>query len=91
MKVKFMDCLLCKDLDRVLTSTLDGYMAARSSAFYRVCTELAAKKEVDMERAKTALEEHRLVCPFVVMAGAGDSARSTSAAGLTPLPGPKAK
>jgi len=34
------------------------------AAFYRVSTELAAKKQVDMERAKTDLQEHRSICPF---------------------------
>jgi hypothetical protein len=39
-------------------------MAARSAAYYRVSTDFAAKKEVDMERVKTDVQEHRLVCPF---------------------------
>jgi hypothetical protein len=61
-----MDCLVCKDLDRALDSTLAGYVAACASAFHRVSTEFAAKKEVDMERAKSDLEEHQLVCPFAL-------------------------
>ena len=58
-----MNCLVCKDLDRVLESRLAEYLEARSAAFYRVSTEIAAKREVDMERAKTAQQEHHLVCP----------------------------
>jgi len=58
-----MNCLVCKDLDRVFESRLAEYLEARSAAFYRVSTEIAAKREVDMERAKTAQEEHRMVCP----------------------------
>jgi hypothetical protein len=38
------------------------YVEALSAAYYRVSTELAAHKNVDMERAKSDLEEHRLVC-----------------------------
>lgn len=61
-----MDCLVCKDLDRALKSTLASYIQARSAAFHRVCTDIAAKKEVDMERAKNDLQEHRLGCPFAI-------------------------
>lgn len=72
--MKFMDCLECKDLDRALKLTLASYMTARSAPFYRICTDIAAKKEVDMERAKTDLQEHRLVCPFASRAEAADRA-----------------
>lgn len=57
-----MDCLVCKDLERTFESRRVAYVEARSAAYYRVSTELAAKKQVDMERAKSDLEEHRLVC-----------------------------
>jgi hypothetical protein len=67
-----MDCLLCKDLDRGLRLTLASYRKARSAAFYRVCTDIAAKKEVDMERAKNDLQEHRLVCSFAIRDDAAD-------------------
>jgi hypothetical protein len=57
-----MDCSVCKDLDRDFESKLADYREARSAAFYRVSSEIAAKREVDMERAKTAQQEHQLVC-----------------------------
>jgi hypothetical protein len=57
-----MDCLICKDLERAFESRRSAYIEARCAAYYRVSTELAAKKHVDMERAKNDLEEHRLVC-----------------------------
>ena len=57
-----MDCLICKDLERALESRRSAYIEARAAAYYRVSTELAAKKNVDMERAKSDLEEHQLVC-----------------------------
>ena len=61
-----MDCLECKDLGRHFDEMQARYEAARTSAYYRVCTELAAKREVDMERAKSALAEHREVCAMAV-------------------------
>ena len=70
--MRVMDCLECKDLDRTLKLMRASYMTARSAAFYRICTEIAAKAEVDMERAKTALQEHRLLCPFAIRAEAAD-------------------
>lgn len=57
-----MNCLTCKDLDRALASWRSKAIEARSAAYYRVSTELAARINVDMERAKNGLEEHRSVC-----------------------------
>jgi len=59
-----MNCLECRDLERAFQSRLGKYIESRSAAFYRVSTELAAKKQVDMERAKTDLQEHQSICPF---------------------------
>ena len=53
-----MDCLECKNLEEVFESRVSKYNEARSAAYYRVSTELAAKKNVDMERARNDLEEH---------------------------------
>jgi hypothetical protein len=53
-----MDCLECKNLEEVFESRVSKYIEARSAAYYRVSTELAAKKNVDMERARDDLEEH---------------------------------
>ena len=63
-----MICAQCKDLERFFGETLARYDAARNAAYYRVCTELAAKREVDMERAKSALEEHRGMCVWAAAA-----------------------
>lgn len=57
-----MDCLICKDLERTLDFRRRKYFEARSAAYYQVSTELAAQNNVDMERAKSDLEEYRLVC-----------------------------
>ena len=59
-----MNCLECAALDRTLKAALAEYIEARSAAFYRVSTERAAMKQVDMERAKTSVQEHGLVCPL---------------------------
>ena len=59
-----MDCLKCLDLGQAFESRLSQYSEARSAAFYQVSTELAARKKVDMERARYDLEEHTLLCPL---------------------------
>jgi hypothetical protein len=65
-----MGCLICKDMERTFEATHSEYIEARSSAFYRVSSRFAALKNVDMERAKNDLEEHRLVCVFAVKGSA---------------------
>jgi hypothetical protein len=57
-----MDCLKCVHLEQAFVSRVSGYSEARSSAFYQVSTELAAKKKVDLERARNDMEEHQLIC-----------------------------
>jgi hypothetical protein len=57
-----MDCLKCTDLRQAFESKLGKYIEACSAAYYRVSTELAAHKNVDMERAWSDLEEHQLIC-----------------------------
>jgi hypothetical protein len=57
-----MDCLICKDLERALESRRSKYIEARSATYYWVSTDLAAQKNVDMECAKSDLEEHQLGC-----------------------------
>ena len=57
-----MVCFICRDLEQAFKARLSEYIAARSSAYFRVSRKLAALKNVDMERAKNDLEEHQLVC-----------------------------
>ena len=57
-----MGCLKCRNLERTLEFRLRKYREARSSPFYQVSTELAAEKQVDMERARYDMEEHQLTC-----------------------------
>jgi hypothetical protein len=61
-----MGCPICRDLERAFETGLNEYIEARSSASFRVCTKLAANKNVEMERARYALGEHRLICVFAV-------------------------
>jgi hypothetical protein len=63
-----MDCSICRDLARAFEAALSEYIEARSTACYQVSKRLAAKKNVDMERAKYELEEHRLICVSAVRA-----------------------
>ena len=71
-----MECSICRNLARAFEAGLSEYIEARSSACYQVSTRSAAKKNVDMERARYELEEHRLVCVSATMP-------------LTPLPQPE--
>jgi len=59
-----VNCLICKDLERTLASRRSQYTEALSAAYYQVSTELAACKNVDMERAKSDLEEHQSMCIY---------------------------
>jgi hypothetical protein len=61
-----MDCAKCRELRQTFEFKLGKYIEARSAAYYRVSTELAAHRNVDMERAKNDLEEHQFVCVAVV-------------------------
>jgi len=57
-----MHCRLCENLERALDVRRSEYIEASSDAYYRVSKRLAAYKNVEMERARTELQEHRLVC-----------------------------
>ncbi len=72
-----MDCPMCKDLERAYESRHRNYIAARFAAYYRVSTELAAYKNVEMERAKSDLEEHQSVCVFAASGLAASWLNST--------------
>jgi hypothetical protein len=81
----FMNCLECAALDRTLKAALAEYIEARSAAFYRVSTERAAMKQVDMERAKVSIQEHGLACPFAAQVGpTGDNEVENPGAGRRP-------
>jgi pyruvate/oxaloacetate carboxyltransferase len=57
-----MACSTCRNLERAYETGISEYAEARASVCYRVSTVHAAQKNVDMERARYELEEHRSVC-----------------------------
>jgi hypothetical protein len=57
-----MKCLTCQQLEQAHEAAFSEYAEARASALFRICSNLAARKNVDMERTKSELEEHSLVC-----------------------------
>jgi hypothetical protein len=79
-----MKCPLCRSLKKAFTDASDEYREARSSACYRVSTEFAAEKNVDMERARYELEEHHLVC-VAAISPVAPSLEQDVAARLRPL------
>lgn len=56
------ECPLCRSLEAVYEARLMEYVEARASASYAVSKKVAAQKNVEMERARYELEEHRLDC-----------------------------
>jgi hypothetical protein len=69
-----MDCLECKSLEAAFRSMLGLYVEARSAAYFQVSTELAAKKNDDMERARNNLEEHQSLCASIADVSSGGCA-----------------
>jgi hypothetical protein len=57
-----LNCPLCRELEQAYEDALSEYIDACSSASFYVCSNLAARKNVDIERTKYELEEHSLVC-----------------------------
>jgi hypothetical protein len=56
------NCIECENLNRTYESKLTRYLVARSAVLYQISTKFAAKAQVDMERAKSDIEEHLLIC-----------------------------
>jgi len=56
------DCPLCRNLESAYEARFTEYVEARASASYAVSKKVAAQKNVEMERARYELEEHRLDC-----------------------------
>jgi hypothetical protein len=57
-----MNCLICQNLERAYEAAFSEYVEARSSASFSVSSDVAAHRNVDMERARYDLEQHRLEC-----------------------------
>ncbi len=80
-----MECSICANLERAYMTSLSEYIEARSSVGYRVSTKLAAQKNVEMERARYELEEHRSTCTSAVMAPVMMPQRELLTSKLRPL------
>jgi hypothetical protein len=61
-----MSCIRCQNLERALEAWHSEYIVALDSAYYRVRTKLVAYIRVELERARTELEEHWSVCTSAV-------------------------
>ena len=57
-----MSCLRCEDLGRALKVRQSEYNEALTSTYFRVSRKYAAYLSVELERAKSELEEHRSIC-----------------------------
>jgi hypothetical protein len=57
-----MTCLNCRELERAYEAAHSEYLEARSSVWLGLSSSVAARKNVDMERTRYDLEEHRIVC-----------------------------
>jgi hypothetical protein len=57
-----MDCPVCWGLKQAYDAAAIEYITARSSACFRVCLNVAARKNVEMERARYEFEEYRRGC-----------------------------
>jgi hypothetical protein len=57
-----MSCSTCTNLERAYIARQGEFIEACASASYKVCTRLAAQKNVEMERARQEMEDHRSVC-----------------------------
>jgi hypothetical protein len=74
-----MGCIICRDLEQAFEARHSEYIEALSSLCYRVSKKFAALKNVDMERAKSELEEHRFLCASLVAKPAHPFIRSQPA------------
>jgi len=57
-----MRCQTCRNLEEVFDARRSEYIEAGSLACNRVSRKFTAYLNVEMERARAELEEHRMVC-----------------------------
>jgi hypothetical protein len=61
-----MTCQLCRNLEKAFETKRNEYVEAASEACYVVTKRFAAYLNVEMERARIELQDHRSICRFVV-------------------------
>jgi hypothetical protein len=59
-----MPCSTCRSLERTLEAWQSEFLEASCSAFHRFNSKFAAYINVELERAKSDLEDHRSMCVF---------------------------
>lgn len=63
-----MNCPECRGLYRIFEQKRAKYEEARSAAFFQVSTKIAVRRDVDLQRAISDLQEHQAVCPWAIVA-----------------------
>lgn len=63
-----MNCSECRDLYKTFARRNVSYTDARSSAFFRISTRIAARIYIDLQRALNDLQEHQAECPWATAA-----------------------
>jgi hypothetical protein len=61
-----MTCQLCRNLEAAFAARRNEYLEAASEACYVVTKRFAAYLNVEMERARIELQDHRSICRFIV-------------------------
>lgn len=57
-----MLCLICQNLEAALAARREEFIEAGTSACDQISSRFVAYRNVEMERARAELMEHRLVC-----------------------------
>ena len=57
-----MPCIVCQNLKAAFDGRRRAYIEASASASGQACHQFVAYLNVELERAKAELEEHRLMC-----------------------------
>lgn len=71
-----MNCAVCRDLELAVEARFREFEEACRAEAYRICTELAARKNVDMEQARGDLQDHQSVCTHAAKQAVPQPARA---------------
>lgn len=63
-----MNCPECRGLYRIFEQKRARYVEARSAAFFQISTKIAVRRDVDLQRAFSDLQEHQAACPWAIVA-----------------------
>jgi len=82
-----MRCLICRSLELALETHQKRYSDAASLACNKITTRLAAYWNVEMERARNDLDDHRAVCVFFASSSIAPAVPHRQFAGQGPVEG----